>query len=291
MADDSFKTYLQVGYDILNSVVDSSTRKMLLQIGDVLKSRVDSRNVEHWQHSGFASRPSKPEPGKQAAQCIIMRNGDYDIAIATQDLRGLELYKNLGYGEAAVYAGGELGKSQGRTVWKGDGSISHITTHDNTTDGQNVYLRTAPDGLSFVSPWGTMKFDKNGFHVVTASGASFKMGGIGGLPAPLDMISSYATISAGTINNHATVIANGAGPGTPLASTPAIVAALQALQSEVQALASEIAAVNLAIGLAGPTTQGIADPNMSTRLAAAASAASAALDAAGKLMPTSTTSS
>lgn len=146
MAAGDLKGFMQVGFDILSTTVETTTKKILAQIGNVVGQTVDSDNVEWWQHYGFASRPPKPEPGKSAAQAVVLRGGDHDIAIASQDLRGLELYGQLDHGEVCIYAAGEDGNAQARVLLKKNGSINLFTKKGNTADGAGMGIFVDPDG-------------------------------------------------------------------------------------------------------------------------------------------------
>jgi hypothetical protein len=68
-----------------------------------------------------------------------------------------------------------------------------------TDDGKTVYLKLGKDALRFVAPWGSLRFDESGFHVKTQWDARLDLGGIGGLPAPISDMTSYATLSAKTV--------------------------------------------------------------------------------------------
>lgn len=181
MSSPDLKGFIQVGFDVLSSRVDEVTRKMLLQVGDVVTSTIDSSRVEHWQHYGIASRMPKPDPGKKAAQVILLRTGDYDIALASQDLRGLELYGELGYGEVAIYSAGEDGKGQARGLWKNDGSVSLYTKKGNTKDGAGmmVQLDAQSGAIRAINPDGYgLIVDANGV-VLTSKKASLRLGSDG----------------------------------------------------------------------------------------------------------------
>src|SRR3990167_5738707 len=176
--------FLKVGVDILTTTVNKTTGKILAQVGSVTEQTTDGDNVEWWQHVGWASRPSKPDAGKKAAQGLTLSAGDHDVCIASQDVRCLDQYGNLDFGEFCAYAAGEDAKAQARIIGKKDGSVTLFTTDDNTKDGKSVYFRVAPDGFMWVAPWGKLVFDATGFHLLHASGASFDLGGIGGGPPP-----------------------------------------------------------------------------------------------------------
>jgi hypothetical protein len=172
--------------------------------------------VSWWQHVGFASRPPKPVAGKQAAQAVVIKRGDRDIAIASQDLRGLETYGNLAEGETCVYAPGADGNSQGRVIIKDDGSVTLYTTDSNTRDGNTVAFRISPTGgLEFTSQWGSMVFDQTGFHVRTKGGPRLDMGGVSipGVPdAVTGAFTGYAKLSAPTVALEGVNTVLGMGP-------------------------------------------------------------------------------
>lgn len=219
---------IKVGIDILTSVVNKKTGKILLQTGDVRNQTTDADNVESWQPFGWASRPSKPEAGKKAAQGVVLTTGGHDVCIAGQDARCYEQYGNLDFGEFCAYAPGDDGLAQGRVIGKKDGSVTVFTTDDNTKDGKSVFFRVAKDGFLFVAPWGTIRFDATGFHILHASGASFNLGGIGGLPAPLDVVASYIKMQAGSVSASSI--------GSPIADATSVITALAALQTQITAL-------------------------------------------------------
>src|SRR5262245_39231356 len=100
MAAPDLRGLIQAGFDILTTAVDKATKKITAQLGSVVGKTTDSDGAEWWQHYGLASRPPKPEAGKQAAQAVVLRTGDHDICVASQDLRGLELYGSIDHGEA-----------------------------------------------------------------------------------------------------------------------------------------------------------------------------------------------
>ncbi len=297
---------IRVGLAVLSTSVNPVTDKILAQLGDE-RGATDGENAEWVQHVGFMSRPSKVDPGKASAQSVCVTGGDRDVCIGSQDARGRELAGLIAEGETVLYAGGETGTAQARVVLKADGSINIFTTDTNTRDGKSVYLRIGtgsdtnglPDGLSFVAPWGTLKFDSAGFRVVHKSGASFELGGILGMPAPLDVISSYIRMNAGTINGTCSASSFGVTGQTPLAQSIPTLASFTALQTEVAALQVEIAAVAAALvavaAIAGPVTPAhvsAAAPAAAAVLvgAAAVVTGAAAVTASALLVPATTSS-
>lgn len=135
----------KIGRDILTTTVNAATKKILCQLGSVTEETTSADNVEWWQHVGFASRPPKPVAGKTAAQSITFSASDHDVCFASQDLRGLELYGSLGFGETCIYAPGEDGAAQARVLLKKNGSISLYTRVGNTSDGAGMILQLDPE--------------------------------------------------------------------------------------------------------------------------------------------------
>lgn len=193
---------------------------------------------------------------------------------------GHERFTNLNEKATVVQAT----DGEARVVVRDDGSIAIFTTSSNDREGGSVYLRVAPDGLSFVSPWGTLKYDDTGFHILHSSGASFDLGGIFGMPSPLDEIASYVKMQAATVNVVASAQSLGVGTVAPLTSATAAATALSNLQTQLTAVMAAVAAIQ-------------ADPLHSASVAATAAAAAAvtagatALTATALLLPTSTSSS
>lgn len=126
---------IDIGMDVLSTTVSAKTRKILVQVGNVLKKTVESNAVEWIQHVGIVSLPSTAVPGKNAAQCIVLKTGDHDVVIGSSDLRGLELAGELKSGETCVYAAGEDGEGQARALFKANGGIHLYTRKGNRPDG------------------------------------------------------------------------------------------------------------------------------------------------------------
>lgn len=141
MAAPDLRGLIQTGYDILTTAVDKATKKITAQIGSVVGQTTDSDGAEWWQHYGLASRPPKPEAGKTAAQAVVIKGGDRDICIASQDLRGLELYGSLDHGEVCLYSAGDTGTGQARILLKKDGSVSLFTKQGNASGGTGMLIQ------------------------------------------------------------------------------------------------------------------------------------------------------
>ncbi len=212
-----------IGAAILSDTVDAVTNAITAQLGSVTEEYVFSDSAEVYQDVGFVSRISNATKGKNAAECIAIK-GDRDIVIARRDIRGSEIYGNLKEGETCIYAGGADGLSQGRVIIKDNGSITLMTTENNLPadqGGQPVALRISPEGgLEFTSQWGTMVFDRTGFHVKTAAGPRIDMGGLSipglssipGIGALVDTMGGTVSISAPFVNIQGAVTSLGMGP-------------------------------------------------------------------------------
>ncbi len=212
-----------IGVSILSDTVDAVTNALTAQLGSVTEEYVFSDSAEVYSDVGFVSRISNATGGKSAAECVALK-GDRDVVIARRDLRGSEIYGNLGPGETCMYAGGTDGKSQGRVIIKNNGSVTLMTTENNLPadqGGQPVAFRISPEGgLEFTSQFGSMVLDKTGFHVKTAAGPRFDMGGlvipgldaIPGIGTLTETMGAYATITAPFVNIAGATTTLGMGP-------------------------------------------------------------------------------
>lgn len=199
--------------------------------GEGLSGTVD---YEHHSPYGLMSRPLDPDTDaagnpSPAGACTVLfaKEGGRGHAWALNDPRVIPKIPKLQKGETVIYAGiGQFVRLDK------DGAISLFTTDDGTTDGKSVYLQVARDALRFFSPWGTIVFDKTGFHLRTYSGGRIDLGGIGGVP----LVSSYATIQAQCVNIEGGMVAIGAqGATTPLALAQPVIDAITALATAVAA--------------------------------------------------------
>lgn len=107
-----------------------------------------------------------------------------------------------------------------RTIHRNDGSISLLTTHDNTPDGKVIVFTIAPTSWKFTAPWGSLVFDASGLHIKTAAGPRIDLGGISipGLPDSLvGAFAGYCNITAPTIKlNGSSVFLGATTPGVPI---------------------------------------------------------------------------
>lgn len=190
---------------------------------------------------------------------------------------GNEVHRNITAGDVVI---GPTGDDRGAacSLVKKDGTITHFTTDNNLVGGQSISSRMGrglsdktgmPDGFSWSAPWGTLKFDPTGFHVVLKeSGAEFHLGGLG-LPAPLNMIGSYCNITAGTMHTNAAAHVTGLGT-VQLANAQAMQAAITAIQTQLTDILGAIALI----------TSGTPGATALTGFSASLTAATTALSAA-----------
>lgn len=260
MAAPDLRGLIHVGYDILTTTVNTVTHKILAQLGDVFKEETDTDNAEWWQHVGFASRPPKPEAGKKAAQAVCIRTGDHDVVIASQDLRGLDLYGALDFGETCLYAPGTTGTGQARVLLKKDGSVNIFTKSDNDSGGDGMGIFVAVDGsISIVSHTGAA-------FTIGSDGAVRAFNENGALQIGADGGAKVSSTTKVSISAPAVVIGGmAAQPTANLTEVTSLLAMITALQLQVTALGTAVAALV-------PVT-GILDPTGSIQTAAAAAVA------------------
>lgn len=202
MAAVSLDDLFTLGADVLGTSL-TAQGTILCQTGDVVGSQVSGDNTEFWQHIGFASLPSLPEPGKVACQVLAINSGSNDIAFASRDIRTSSIYGNLQPGETTLYACGPQGTGQAKVLLKQDGAVTLYTTETNKSDGAGVYLRLAPDKLEFHAPWGRLVFDAAGLHIETQNGGYFDLSNttyLGTMPG------SMCTIAASTVTIDAPMV-------------------------------------------------------------------------------------
>lgn len=228
--------------DLLTSIRDANTNTVLVQTGSVTEEYGDCDNAEYWGTIGVASRPAQPAAKSSAAQGIAIRFGDRHRIIATRDVRGQEIYGNLDEGETCLYAGGPDGAGQARVYLRKDGSVAMVTTHDNTSDGNTVMRSCSPDpmqGFVDFSPWGSVKLNATGYHVMLASGARLDGSGMSapGVPAA---IGSWWTLQAGKVGLKASIVNLGPLPATmfPVALATPLLAYFTAFQLALIAAAT-----------------------------------------------------
>jgi hypothetical protein len=136
-----------------------------------------------------------------------------------------------------------------------DGTISFGTTSDGTKDGTLVQFQIKRDGFLFMGPFGKISFDRGGFHLLHFTGARLDLGGIGGLPSPIDQLATYATLSAAItkIQASALVLGPDAGVSDNVAHSTSVVAAIEAIAAQVDLMQAAFDVVSAILGAAaGP---------------------------------------
>lgn len=278
MTAPSLTEAFQVGVHILKTFISDKTKKILAQTGDINgQGQVDGENVEWWQHVGFASRPAKAELGKTAAEAIVLRQGGHDVAFASQDLRGLDLYGKLAEGETCLYAAGSDGGAQARVLLKADGTIAVMTTEGNADGGKSMGLFIKTDGsISMVSSTGAAL-------LIGTDGGIKLFNGSGGLQVKAD--GSIKIASGSKVEMSGASITLGGPTALPLAIGPQVVLAIGALQVQIAAVAAALVAC---MNIPGP----ILPPHGAAAAAATGAVTAGALitAAAAPLIPTKRTS-
>jgi hypothetical protein len=214
------------GIDILLTRIADTSKKIFASLGsvgtdigeggdEIPVGSTDVDNVEWWQHVGFASRPSNPDPGKKAAQAFVVRVGSTDAAIASQDVRSLAIYGNLKPGETCIYAAGADAQAQARILLKADGSINCYTRKGNTVGGAGMLFQMDASA-------GAIRIlnDKGYGLIIDGDGITLQTGGGG---AGLKMTSSGNITLAGVgqtqVDGSGIVIGSLAVPGLNSALT------------------------------------------------------------------------
>jgi hypothetical protein len=171
MNSDVFSQLFDIGKDVLFTSVNSTTKAILAQFGDSTKEVPESNKAAWWQHTGFTSRPSAPTQGNSSCQALVLKSGSRDIIFATRDTRGATIYGNLKEGETCVYAS----KGQARVLLKADGSVTRLTTSDNTAAGTTISDRLGPDGWRLTLPWGEISFTSDGISLSVDGAAALTL--------------------------------------------------------------------------------------------------------------------
>lgn len=143
---------------------------------------------------------------------VIPQNGSQVVVVRPAGIDGPGCW-HVVCNPGAVF-GPVLPADGGTFIRRGrDGTVSIGTTTDGTKDGQLIYFQIKRDGFVFLAPWGKITFDQGGLHALHHSGARLDLGGLGGLPAPLDTMSSYAQLGASIMRFNGAAITLGPDAG------------------------------------------------------------------------------
>lgn len=160
-------------YDLMSTTLDSTTNTVTGQLGDALNSEVVIDRAEVWQQVGFASRPSNVlESPEDAAQSLSIERADGEIIFASRDIRGQQIYGNLGEGDTCIYATGPDAKGQPRVYLDGaTGGINLFTRKDNSEDGNGmgVFIDAESDTIRITNSAGNgIIIDQEGVKIFTS---------------------------------------------------------------------------------------------------------------------------
>ena len=197
-------------------------------------------------HSAYGHYSMPMPPSADGTGCYMHRwyQGAEAHVMMSHDPRAVQLLPDLKPGESISH--GPVGNF---TRHHDDGRITEWTSTKPAgpldADALAISRETHPaEGFFWASPWGKMSMGLNGFHVIMQSGARLDVGAIGGLPAPLDAVASYAALKAAAVTLDGQIVSLGAG-----ATEPVI------LHSQLVLLLEEIlAAVTLAAAAPGAGT-------------------------------------
>jgi hypothetical protein len=226
-------------FHVLSSKIED-TGAVMLGIGDAHAEVAHDERVALMQTSGVVSIP--PVGG----EILAFETSHGFIGVAGRDIRTGVIAGNMQPGETTIYAPG----SQACELFKLDGSVTRMTTEDGTATGATVYDRLARDEFTLFARWGKRTFDATGYHLFTFSGARLDMGGIGGLPAPLSSLGSYARLSAKIVSIEGSIVAIGprAGVADAVAKSTPLLIAISAINSVLAALIAPGAYISAAPG-------------------------------------------
>lgn len=208
-----------IGHDVLGTSVNSTNGAISAQIGDSVSSESVAEDVEWIQHVGFASRPSRAEPGKSACQVLSMERTDRDVCFASRDLRGTTIYGALGEGETCIYANGPNGSGTGIVSLRDDGSTATLSMQvkqGNASNGAPVKVEVKSDGtVKLTAGTATLTVDQAG--TVTIEAPSVKLGSSGGTAICVNAAALQAWIGVVATGLNGLGVANT--PPTNLVST------------------------------------------------------------------------
>jgi hypothetical protein len=156
------------------------------------------------------------------------------------------------------------------------GAVTMYTTEDRTETGRPVFFTVRDDGFRWESPYGRASITTQGINFKHHGGARLDMGAMG-MPSPLSVLGTFATLTAATINLRTSVAS--VGPSTMLKdavalSTP-VVAYVTAMQAFLTALIAGCHEIALAIPISGEGAAAAFDATVGEVMAALTSAATA----------------
>lgn len=226
---------------------------------------------------GFAARPVDKDASGGACGAYYATDGAQGYSWLANDGRIQSKLPEILEGESFQY-----GVTGNFVRCHKDGRISLFTTDDGTTTGRTVSFTIGPTGLSFSYPYGHLNIDGTGFHYLHNSGSRIDAGSAGGMPAPLDVVSSYVSLGAAAVRIKGVAVSLGSSDGLPqpVAMATVTLSLFSALESVLAALATPGAIIAASPG--SPCTIG-------PGLAAAITSAGLAISAASVTLPSLST--
>lgn len=173
---------------------------------------------------------------RSAGQALSFWEGSEAFVLQVGDPRLIPGLATLRPGESQLY-----GSGFNYVRCHADGRISTMATTDATANGRTVSSEVGPAGFSSQSPWGRWSDGENGWHYRHRSGARLDIGGIAGLPSPLDALGSYATLEANIIELKGKAMQLGVGTFEPSVKALAMLTVLGADATDAAAQASALA--------------------------------------------------
>lgn len=256
---------------ILYAKADPRTGAVTCQTGDVKSGTVfdpDATVVQQW---GLLALCAPPIKGVSAPEGVTLNGTSVNVVIAGRSVRSAYLAGLIKQGETALFADG----SQAVALFKLDGSINLLTTHDNTKDGRNVNMRLGPDGWRFEWPWSRLKVEKDGLHFDHKSGALFSVTALEltGPFAPLSQFKSFFTVRADMSAIESAFLAVGPADSikSPVARADALVTVLNTVSSALSSLSSILTALQTEVtAVAAAAQPAVTAATVGTTIGAAA---------------------
>ncbi len=203
---------------------------------------------------GMVARPLDPQKieGKDyRAEVIAARTADGLVPIAWRDLRLNRALPNPKSGDIAM-----VGYGANFLKLAADGGVSIVATTDGTADGEMIYIQLLPkEGFQLLGPFGKLTYGPDGFHLLHHTGARIDLGGIGGMPAPLDTLGSYVKFGAAMASIESAIITLGpkGAPSEPAAKSIALQAVLTSIAATHLPLQNLLTKVGLALTALDPS--------------------------------------
>ncbi len=192
-------------------------RVQLFEGRDVTKPLNPKRAQGHRILAHISSLNGRRVPAKDTRVFVAVPKGQENVPGAGVIFAAIEKMPRRG-GNLKPDETVQLGPdgSQGRVVFKKDGTVGIVTNIGNDPNGKSVVFTISPTGVAFSSPYGSFKLDITGFHMKTAGGPRVDMGSmqIPGLALPDSItgaLTGYCNISAPVIKLAGGIVKLGKG--------------------------------------------------------------------------------